>query len=213
MTSAKKDIRRASPTTPKKQLQRGMSLYRFVESSRTLRSTTAAKGDSTPKTDKYFSPVKQTKEKTATVSKTQNLPILASSKKISKKPKRTTTDIRKQTRSAGQRNISDFLSVKKQQPGDSQSSRRVGFKTPTKGKTFKQTRLAIQGKKMKIYATAADDYTDISAATAATAKRGRPFGSKNKNVKAVTRKAKTEANSVIKQLYSSPRKGSIGRSP
>ena len=49
---------------------------------------------------------------------------------------------------------------------------------------------------MKIYATAADDYTDISAATAATAKRGRPFGSKNKNVK-----AKTEANSVIKQLY------------
>ena len=66
---------------------------------------------------------------------------------------------------------------------------------------------------MKIYATAADDYTDISAATAATAKRGRPFGSKNKNVKAVTRKAKTEANSVIKQLYSSPRKGSSERSP
>ena len=70
MTSAKKDIRRASPTTPKKQLQRGMSLYRFVEISRTLRSTTAAKGDSTPKTDKYLSPVKQTKEKTATASKT-----------------------------------------------------------------------------------------------------------------------------------------------
>ena len=63
--------------------------------------------------------------------------MLARLKKITKKPKRTTTDLRRQTRSAGQRNISDFLSVKKQQPSESQASRRVGFKTPTKWKTFK----------------------------------------------------------------------------
>jgi hypothetical protein len=52
----------------------------------------------------------------------------------------------------------------------------------------------MQGRKIKIYATTSGDYTDVSAATAATSKRGKPFGSKNKVTKAGTRKAKVEAN-------------------
>ena len=91
--------------------------------------------------------------------------------------------------------MKDFIHVKKQSEG-----RRVGFETPVKGKTFKQAKLAVSGRKLKIYE--ANDVSEASAITAPTsAKRGRPRKAAPVKIKfppSNKRKAKVNASAVIK---------------
>jgi len=83
----------------------------------------------------------------------------------------------------------------------------VGFQTPTKkSKSFRQARLAVSGRKFKLY-KGEDDYIDALTATADTTqkKRGRPRKQASPKIKfpgTDKRKAKVNASSVIKQLYS-----------
>jgi len=109
--------------------------------------------------------------------------------------------------------------VKKQSEGI--KSRGLGFETPRKGKTFKQAKLAVSGSgnKLNIYQDYNQNaYSNASVATAPTthAKRGRPqrqqqSAEKVKFPRKSKRKAKVNASSVIKQLYSNSKIRSASR--
>ena len=86
----------------------------------------------------------------------------------------------------------------------------VGFSTPKKGKSFKQAKLAVSGRKLKIY-EGYDSNSEASAKTAATMQkkgRGRPTSTVKRGPKRKVfpqtnkRKAKTNASSVISHLFS-----------
>lgn len=94
-------------------------------------------------------------------------------------------------------------------------ARKVGFLTPKKGKTFKQAKLAVSGRKFKINEALEDSY-ELSIKTAATqSKRGRPkktVPNKKAFPRTNKRKAKINASSVIKQMYSVSKKQKTLRS-
>ena len=71
----------------------------------------------------------------------------------------------------------------------------------------------MQGRKIKFSGATADDYTNVSAVTQATVKRGRPVGSKNKPKTAGEKKAKVNACTVIKQMKSTAKKTKSGKTP
>ena len=91
---------------------------------------------------------------------------------------------------------------------------RLGFETPTKKKTFKQAKLEVAGKNMRLYEEASiTDHRNFSAETAPTTSakpRGRPRNIttpvKVKLPRKSNRKAKVKATSVIKHLYTNSKK-------
>ena len=85
--------------------------------------------------------------------------MLQKSKRISKRRQRE------------QKNLKSYLNVKKQSGG-----RRVGFHTPEKKKkSFKQARLAVSGRKFKLYKTEEDSCDSLANTVDTTSrKRGRP---------------------------------------
>ena len=90
----------------------------------------------------------------------------------------------------------------------------MGFETPTKKKTFKQAKLEVAGKNMRLYeATPNADHRHFSAETAPSTSakpRGRPRNIttpvKVKFPRKSNRKAKVNATSVIKHLYTNSKK-------
>ena len=89
----------------------------------------------------------------------------------------------------------------------------MGFETPTKKKTFKQAKLEVAGKNMRLYEASVTDHRNFSAETAPTTSakpRGRPRNDstpvKVKHPRKSNRKAKVKATSVIKHLYTNSKK-------
>ena len=91
----------------------------------------------------------------------------------------------------------------------------MGFETPTKKKTFKQAKLEVAGKNMRLYeAASTTDHRNFSAETAPTTaakSRGRPRNDSTTPVKVrlprkSNRKAKVKATTVIKHLYTNSKK-------
>ena len=90
----------------------------------------------------------------------------------------------------------------------------MGFETPTKKKTFKQAKLEVAGKNMRLYEASVSDHRNFSAETMPTTSakpRGRPRNDCTTPVKVrqprkSNRKAKVKATSVIKHLYTNSKK-------
>ena len=182
LTSAKKEQRQkkvvCTGTTPKKAI-RGNALYRFTESARTLRSAVA----NTNKTTELETPRKNQSQ--------ASVPMLPQSKRITKTSQPT---------ARGQQTIPDYVIVKKS------SAKRVCFSTPKKGKTFRQARLSVSGRKFKINEIA-DMASEASAKTAATLRKNgrkvkKPADKSGSFSKKTKRQAKKNATTSIKQLYS-----------
>ena len=89
----------------------------------------------------------------------------------------------------------------------------MGFETPTKKKTFKQAKLEVAGKNMRLYEASVTDHRNFSAETAPTTaakSRGRPRNDstpvKVRLPRKSNRKAKVKATTVIKHLYTNSKK-------
>ena len=215
-TSAKKDSKRkGAPSRPKP--IRGMQLYRFTESARTLRSAVTNKTDkasvekkltqnirqspatqasSNPRSSSHFSKsfISNGRSKNAS---TANLSCIAvsrmpaysimevSPRSVSKKKKEGAggsaktqavqlaarvkpINKRRRTGPRSQQNIRDYLDVKKSSEG-----RRAGFQTPKKGKTFRQAKLAVSGRKFKLI-DEEDGFVSAKTAAETLRKIGRP---------------------------------------
>lgn len=152
-------------------------------------------------------------------------PKLAKSKRISKQNQRMSLIAKRQRqqksrpKSVSQRTMEDFVSVKQTRREQAQpvveeeeeempAVAKIGFSTPTKHrKSFKQAKLEVKGKQIRIY----QGYDSSVEQTAATqASRGRPRKSTPRKkpsfkIAAANRRAKVAAGSVIKQLYDNSR--------
>ena len=89
------------------------------------------------------------------------------------------------------------------------SGRRVGFHTPEKKKSFRQAKLALSGRRLKVVKNE-EDSSDALANTAETAattnkKRGRPRKNPCTSMnfpQTSKRAAKSNASAMVKLLYS-----------
>ena len=194
-TSAKKDSKRKRTPSRQKPI-RGMQLYRFTESARTLRSAVNNNKTAKASVEKKLaqnirqpaSPrsVSNKKKESARGSvKTQTAKLSARSKPINK---------RRKIGPRSQQNIRDYLDVKKTSEG-----RRAGFQTPKKGKTFRQAKLAVSGRKFKLI-DEEDGFVSAKTAPETQRKIGRPRNQKTPKQKferTSKRLAKLNASSII----------------